>query len=80
MKYEQSPLGRVLNYGTFRLESAGRIDRMRRLRNVPNPNEIYLRIVEEMYEPAAVEARLGWDYNDEGEAADEADVRPLGLT
>jgi membrane protein YdbS with pleckstrin-like domain len=64
MKYTQTPLGRILNYGTFELESAGRFDRMRRLWNVPNPNEIYLRIVEEMYEPAAVEARIGSEYED----------------
>jgi hypothetical protein len=67
MKYSQSWLARLLNYGTFRLESAGRIDRMRKIRNIPNPNEIYLRVVEEMYEPAAVEARLSYsaeDYDD----------------
>jgi membrane protein YdbS with pleckstrin-like domain len=59
MKYVQSPLGRVLNYGTFELESAGQDQALRRVENLPNPNELYLRIVEEMYEPEAVEARLG---------------------
>jgi len=59
MKYVQSPLGRVLNYGTFELESAGQDQALRNVKNLPNPNELYLRIVEEMYEPEAVEARLG---------------------
>ena len=66
MKYAQSWLGRLLNYGTFRLESAGRMDRMRRIRNPPNPNELYLRVVEEMYEPGAVEVRLGGAPDDDG--------------
>jgi membrane protein YdbS with pleckstrin-like domain len=59
MKYEQSPLARVLNYGTFVLESAGQDQALREVKHLPNPNELYLRVVEEMYEPAAVEARLG---------------------
>jgi membrane protein YdbS with pleckstrin-like domain len=59
MKYEQSPLGRMLNYGTFVLESAGQDQALREVKHLPNPNELYLRVVEEMYEPAAVEARLG---------------------
>jgi membrane protein YdbS with pleckstrin-like domain len=59
MKYEQSPLGRFLNYGTFVLESAGQDQALREIKHLPNPNELYLRVVEEMYEPQAVEARLG---------------------
>jgi hypothetical protein len=59
MKYEQSPLGRMLNYGTFVLESAGQEQALRTVKHLPNPNELYLRVVEEMYEPQAVEARLG---------------------
>ena len=59
MKYVQSPLGRMLNYGSFELESAGQEQALRKVDNLPNPNELYLRIVEEMYEPEAVEARLG---------------------
>jgi membrane protein YdbS with pleckstrin-like domain len=59
MKYEQSPLGRTLNYGTFVLESAGQEQALREVKHLPNPNELYLRVVEEMYEPTAVEARLG---------------------
>jgi membrane protein YdbS with pleckstrin-like domain len=59
MKYEQSPMGRMLNYGTFVLESAGQEQALREVKHLPNPNELYLRVVEEMYEPQAVEARLG---------------------
>jgi membrane protein YdbS with pleckstrin-like domain len=59
MKYEQSPMGRMLNYGTFVLESAGQDQALREVKHLPNPNELYLRVVEEMYEPQAVEARLG---------------------
>ncbi|GAA2691372.1 PH domain-containing protein [Actinoplanes palleronii] len=61
MKYTQSMTGRLLDYGTFTLESAGRGRGMRSVKDIPNPSEIYLRVVEEMYEPAAVEARLGID-------------------
>ena len=68
MKYEQSALGRLLSYGTFVLESAGQDQALREVKHLPNPNELYLRVVEEMYEPQAVEARLGKD----GEAGEDA--------
>lgn len=58
MKYEQSPMGRLLSYGTFVLESAGQEQALRTVKHLPNPNELYLRIVEEMYEPEAVEAKI----------------------
>lgn len=64
MKYEQSPLGRILNYGTFVIESAGQDQALRTVPHLPNPNELYLRVVEEMYEPAAVEARMGGGEDD----------------
>lgn len=66
MKYQQSPIGRMLNYGTFVIESAGQDQALREVKHLPNPNELYLRVVEEMYEPAAVEARLGKD--DDGDS------------
>jgi membrane protein YdbS with pleckstrin-like domain len=68
MKYTQSALGRMLNYGTFVLESAGQDQALREIKHLPNPNELYLRVVEEMYEPQAVEARLGKD----GDLGDDA--------
>lgn len=57
MKYTQSPLGRVLGYGTFELESAGQEQALRNVTNLPNPTDLYLQVVEEMYEPEASEAR-----------------------
>lgn len=57
MRFRQSLLGRAFGWGTFTVYS-GPIP-VRRVCYVPNPNELYLRFVEEMYEPQAVEARLG---------------------
>jgi membrane protein YdbS with pleckstrin-like domain len=57
MKYTQSPLGRVLGYGTFELESAGQEQALRTIKNLPHPSDLYLQVVEEMYEPEASEAR-----------------------
>ncbi|QSB14931.1 PH domain-containing protein [Natronosporangium hydrolyticum] len=65
MKYEQTPLGRILNYGTFVIESAGQDQALREVPHLPNPNELYLRVVEEMYEPEAVEARMTPDGEEE---------------
>ncbi|MDR7276713.1 PH domain-containing protein [Catenuloplanes atrovinosus] len=59
VRYVQSPLGRMLHYGSFQLESASRRNALRVVADVPNPNELYLRLVEEIYEPEAVEARMG---------------------
>ncbi|MEO3746531.1 PH domain-containing protein [Plantactinospora sp. B5E13] len=68
LQYVQSPLGRLLNYGTFENQTERWRKPLRRLHDLPNPNELYLRIVEEMYEPAAVEARLGYDSGDPSDA------------
>lgn len=57
MKYTQSPMGRFLGYGTFEIESAGQDQAMRKVENLPNPTDVYLQVVEEMYEPEASEAR-----------------------
>ena len=70
MKYEQSALGRVLGYGTFVVESAGQDQALRTVKHLPNPNELYLRIVEEMYEPEAVEARATAGPNEPGSTED----------
>src|SRR4029079_5926477 len=37
MKYPQSPLGRVLRFGTFEIESAGQDQALRNVNNLPNP-------------------------------------------
>jgi membrane protein YdbS with pleckstrin-like domain len=57
MKYTQTALGRVLGYGTFEIESAGQEQALRKVENLPNPTELYLQVVEEMYEPEASEAK-----------------------
>ena len=57
MKYTQTPLGRVLSYGSFEIESAGQEQALRNVSNLPNPTDLYLQVVEEMYEPEASEAR-----------------------
>ncbi|MFC4334864.1 PH domain-containing protein [Salininema proteolyticum] len=57
MKYAQTPMGRMLNYGTFIVESAGQDQALREVAHLPNPNELYLQMVEEMYEPEAVDER-----------------------
>jgi membrane protein YdbS with pleckstrin-like domain len=57
MKYTQSPLGRLLNYGMFEVESAGQEQALRKVDNLPNPTDLYLQVVEEMYEPDSSEAR-----------------------
>lgn len=57
MKYTQTALGRVLGYGTFEIESAGQEQALREVTNLPNPTDVYLQVVEEMYEPEAAEAR-----------------------
>jgi uncharacterized membrane protein YdbT with pleckstrin-like domain len=67
MKYEQTPMGRLLNYGTFVIESAGQDQALREIDYLPQPNDIYLWVVEEMYEPAAVAARLHEDEESEEE-------------
>lgn len=72
MKYVQSPLGRLLNYGEFQMESAGGSSVMRSIKDLPNPNELYLRAVEEMYEPQAVEVRI------QGESGMTSDSSPVG--
>lgn len=82
MKYSQSPLGRLLNYGTFILESAGQEQALREIPRLPNPNELYIQVVEEMYEPMAVEGRLsgaGQDPEDlEDEDEDEQEDERVG--
>jgi len=57
-------LGRLLNYGTISARNSG--NRRHRHRWVPNWNEVYLQIIEEVREPEAVEARLSSLYLDEG--------------
>nr|BFE73970.1 hypothetical protein GCM10020092_072710 [Actinoplanes digitatis] len=79
IQYNQSVLGRLLSYGSF--TSGDRTTRrtISQLRDLPNPNELYLRLLEEMYEPTAVEARLGADDEDTELAAPATDEVIAGL-
>ncbi|MEV3934387.1 PH domain-containing protein [Glycomyces sp. NPDC049804] len=54
----QSLLGRILNYGTVQLYGINWFHPMRRTTCLPNPNELYLQLLEEIYEPEAVEERV----------------------
>jgi hypothetical protein len=58
----QSPLAQLLDYGTLSF----RVGRWRahRIRHIPFPNDIWLRIVEERFEPEAVEGRLSYASDD----------------
>jgi hypothetical protein len=58
MKFAQSTVGRMLDYGTFVLESAGQDQALREVKHLPHPKHLYQWICEEMYEPTAVEARI----------------------
>ncbi|GAA4601788.1 hypothetical protein BJY16_004016 [Actinoplanes octamycinicus] len=63
LRFRQSALGQLGNWGTMTIYQG--MFPARRFRYVPTPNEIYLRIMEETYEPQAVEARLGRDLDDD---------------
>lgn len=49
MSYNRTPLGRVLGYGEFVLESAGHDQAMRDVKWLPNPDELYRRICTEIF-------------------------------
>ncbi|MGH3429871.1 MAG: PH domain-containing protein [Terriglobales bacterium] len=51
MAYEQSPLGMMLNYGSFILESAGQDQALSTIKPLPHPRELYLLFCQEMYDP-----------------------------
>jgi membrane protein YdbS with pleckstrin-like domain len=81
MKYSQTPMGRMLNYGEFIIESAGQDQALRNVPHLPNPNELYLQMCEEMYEPEAVDERMAEPEEDlipeeaeEAPAANKADA------
>ena len=53
MRYDRSPFGQLLGYGSFVLESAGQEQAFREVRFVPNPDILYRRISEELFTPEA---------------------------
>jgi uncharacterized membrane protein YdbT with pleckstrin-like domain len=53
MRYDRPPIGQILGYGSFVLESAGQEQAFREVRYVPNPDVLYRRISEELFTPSA---------------------------
>ena len=51
LSYNRSPLGRLLGYGEFVLESAGQEQAMHSVTWLPNPDELYRRICAEIFDP-----------------------------
>lgn len=53
MSYSRSPLGRILGFGEFVLESAGQDQAMRRITYVPDPDRSYRTLCATMFTPAS---------------------------
>jgi membrane protein YdbS with pleckstrin-like domain len=56
MSYDRDPLGRLLGYGDFKLETEGdHVSALEKIRHVPNPDRIYLRFCDAIFgaSPAA---------------------------
>ena len=51
MSYVRGPVGQLLGYGSFVLESAGQDQAFREVEYVPNPGVYYRRISEELFTP-----------------------------
>lgn len=51
LSYNRSPLGRLLGYGEFVLESAGQDQAMRAVAWLPSPDVLYRRICAEIFDP-----------------------------
>jgi uncharacterized membrane protein YdbT with pleckstrin-like domain len=53
MRYDRPPVGQILGYGSFILESAGQDQAFREVEYVPHPDLLYRRISEELFAPSA---------------------------
>ncbi len=53
MRYDRPPIGQILGYGSFILESAGQDQAFREVEYVPHPDFLYRRISEELFTPSA---------------------------
>ncbi|GIM94030.1 PH domain-containing protein [Paractinoplanes toevensis] len=58
LRFVQSVPGRLFNYADFVFERARYFSPIRRVTALSNPNELYLQVTEEAYDPGAVEARM----------------------
>lgn len=54
LSYHRSPLGRLLGYGQFVLESAGQEQALRTVGWLPEPDTLYRRVCAELFGPEAV--------------------------
>lgn len=52
MRYDRPPIGQILGYGSFVLESAGQEQAFRVVQYVPHPDTLYRRISEELFTPS----------------------------
>ena len=52
MRYDRTPIGQLLGYGSFVLESAGQDQAFREVEYVPRPDYLYRRISEELFTPS----------------------------
>jgi membrane protein YdbS with pleckstrin-like domain len=52
MRYDRPPVGQILGYGSFVLESAGQDQAFRVVEYVPHPDLLYRRISEELFTPS----------------------------
>jgi hypothetical protein len=55
--HTRSPLGVMLGYGTVRFTNVPLLRPLWRIADLPRPTDLYLRVVEETFEPEAAEAR-----------------------
>ena len=53
MRYDRPPIGQIIGYGSFILESAGQDQAFREVEYVPHPDLLYRRISEELFTPSA---------------------------
>ena len=44
MRFERSPIGRLLGYGTFIVESAGQDQALRQINHLPYPEQLYIEV------------------------------------
>jgi membrane protein YdbS with pleckstrin-like domain len=53
LSFARPPIGRLLGYGEIVIESAGQDQALRRIRHLPNPDELYLEICDLLFGPKA---------------------------
>jgi len=82
--YSRSILGSLFGYGALRFRDVPLFSPMWRVSDVPNPTDVYLQVVEEMFEPEASEARRrpalvddSFSFDDDSYGDDELGALPL---